>query len=89
MGFIDTAIGAVLRGAVHAYRYVLQPVFPAGGCRFHPTCSEYALDAIDAHGAWRGGRLAVMRILRCHPWGRAGLDPVPPAEGAGRGRVAG
>lgn len=89
MGILENAIATVMRGAVYAYRYVLQPLFPAGGCRFHPTCSEYALDAIAAHGPWRGGRLAVTRILRCHPWGGAGLDPVPDAEGAGRGRIAG
>ena len=46
-------------------------------CRFQPTCSTYALEAIEAHGAWRGGVLAARRIGRCHPWGGQGWDPVP------------
>ncbi|MGH9607409.1 MAG: membrane protein insertion efficiency factor YidD [Terracidiphilus sp.] len=60
-----------LSPAVHA-------VFP-GGCRYLPTCSEYAAVAIATHGPWRGSALALMRILRCHPFARGGLDPVPPA----------
>jgi putative membrane protein insertion efficiency factor len=47
-------------------------------CRFLPTCSEYARDAIAAHGALRGGLLALRRVLRCHPWSASGYDPVPP-----------
>lgn len=46
-------------------------------CRHLPTCSDYAQEAINRHGVWRGGWLAVSRILRCHPWGTQGLDPVP------------
>ena len=46
-------------------------------CRFHPTCSAYALEALEAHGALRGGVLALRRLGRCHPWGRYGFDPVP------------
>jgi len=49
-------------------------------CRFTPSCSNYALEAIDTHGAWRGLRLATRRVARCHPWGGFGLDPVPPAS---------
>jgi len=74
MGFL----GTLMRFAIKAYRFVLAPVFPAGGCRFQPTCSHYAEDAITHHGALRGGWLAVKRIFRCHPWGEAGHDPVPP-----------
>jgi putative membrane protein insertion efficiency factor len=48
-------------------------------CRFTPSCSNYALEAIETHGAWRGVRLTVRRVARCHPWGGFGLDPVPPA----------
>ncbi len=59
---------------------LIVPVLPAGGCRFHPSCSAYAMDAVESHGAVRGGWLALKRIFRCHPWGRAGLDPVPPVE---------
>lgn len=50
---------------------------PGCGCRFVPSCSEYAREAIELHGVWRGGWLALCRILRCHPWGRWGYDPVP------------
>jgi len=46
-------------------------------CRFHPTCSAYAIEALEQHGALRGGLLAVRRLGRCHPWGRFGFDPVP------------
>jgi uncharacterized protein len=47
-------------------------------CRFLPTCSDYARQAIEIHGAWEGGILATKRICRCHPWGGEGFDPVPP-----------
>ncbi len=66
----------VLRGLVLAYRYTLSP-WLGQGCRFRPTCSEYALDALSLHGAVRGGWLAVRRLARCHPWGGSGWDPVP------------
>lgn len=48
-------------------------------CRYWPTCSAYAIEALEAHGAARGGWLAARRLLRCHPWGRSGFDPVPEA----------
>jgi len=57
----------------------LHMLFPGGGCRFVPSCSEYAAVAIATHGPLRGAGLAVWRILRCHPFARGGLDPVPPA----------
>ena len=67
---------------VRVYRWVLSPmkaaVFgPAGRCRFTPTCSEYALQAVQIHGALRGSALAGLRVCRCHPWGGCGPDPVP------------
>jgi putative membrane protein insertion efficiency factor len=49
--------------------------FLGGHCRFHPTCSQYAIDAINKYGAWRGGWMALKRIARCHPWGGRGYDP--------------
>jgi putative membrane protein insertion efficiency factor len=57
------------------YRVTLGP-FLGGRCRFHPTCSQYAIDALQRHGALRGSRLALRRILRCHPLGGRGYDPV-------------
>lgn len=65
-----------LRGAVRAYQLVLSPVL-GGQCRFYPSCSAYAMDALAAHGAARGGILAARRVLRCHPWNPGGIDLVP------------
>ncbi len=69
--------GGVLQGLIRAYQLLIIPVLPAGGCRFHPSCSTYAIDAIGRHGAGKGVWLAMKRIGRCHPWGGAGPDPVP------------
>ena len=65
--------------AVRAYQLLLAP-FAGGACRFTPSCSAYALEALTAHGVWRGARLAVMRVAKCHPLGPSGIDPVPPAR---------
>jgi len=59
-----------------AYRKVVSPVLPSA-CRFHPTCSRYAADAIERHGSFRGVLLAAKRLARCHPWHPGGFDPVP------------
>ncbi|MFZ0849967.1 MAG: membrane protein insertion efficiency factor YidD [Hyphomicrobiaceae bacterium] len=67
---------AVASGPIHLYRWTLKPLL-GHDCRHLPTCSEYALEAIDRNGAWRGGWLAAARICRCHPWGTHGFDPVP------------
>ena len=73
----------ILIGALRCYQCVVSPVFnavftPMGmGCRFHPTCSQYALEAVRRHGAARGSILALNRVCRCHPWGGCGCDPVP------------
>lgn len=64
---------------VRAYRLLLSP-WVGHGCRFQPTCSAYALEALSRHGALRGGALMVWRVLRCNPWGGAGYDPVPGAD---------
>lgn len=61
---------------IRAYQVLISPLFPPS-CRFTPTCSNYALQAIDSHGVLRGGWLAVKRIGRCHPWNPGGYDPVP------------
>ena len=68
----------ILRGLVRLYQLVLSPVLPPR-CRFLPSCSDYALEALATHGALAGAALAVRRLLRCHPWGGSGYDPVPPA----------
>ncbi len=62
---------------VRAYQMVLRPLMPGNACRFHPTCSEYAIEALNRHGAWRGGLFSIRRILRCHPFARGGIDLVP------------
>ena len=67
----------LLLGLIKAYRYLLSP-FLGPSCRFYPTCSAYAAEAIDTHGALRGSWFAVKRILKCHPWHPGGIDPVPP-----------
>jgi len=70
---------AVLMSAVRAYRFFLSP-WLGSGCRFEPTCSAYALDALDRHGAAVGAALTLGRIARCHPWCDGGSDPVPVAR---------
>ncbi len=61
---------------VRGYQVLLGPLLPAA-CRYVPSCSVYAIDALEKHGPWRGGLLAVRRILRCHPFRPGGYDPVP------------
>lgn len=79
---VIAALGrAVSRGllvAIRAYQFLLSP-WVGGSCRYWPTCSEYAREAVDRHGAARGSYLAVRRLARCHPYGRGGVDPVPEA----------
>ncbi|MDX1498341.1 MAG: membrane protein insertion efficiency factor YidD [Woeseiaceae bacterium] len=66
-----------LLALVGLYRYAISPWLGVN-CRYEPTCSAYALEALKRHGAFRGGALAARRIARCHPWGGSGYDPVPP-----------
>ena len=61
---------------IRFYRAAISPLFPPS-CRYVPTCSAYAMEAIEKYGAWRGGWMAVKRILRCHPFHKGGYDPVP------------
>jgi len=74
--FLAPAARAFAKAPIHLYRTSLKP-FIGWHCRHLPTCSEYALDAIEKNGAWRGAWLALSRLLRCHPWGTHGFDPVP------------
>jgi len=67
---------AIVKAPVHAYRYTLKPLV-GWECRHLPTCSEYAREAVDRHGALHGLALAARRVLRCHPLGSHGYDPVP------------
>ncbi|MEY2906609.1 MAG: hypothetical protein RLZZ408_1080 [Verrucomicrobiota bacterium] len=73
----------LLRIPVHLYRWILSPLLHAlaggtgCGCRFHPSCSAYTLEALETHGSLRGSLLALRRIGKCHPWGDGGFDPVP------------
>ena len=73
----------LLTASLRAYRYWLSP-WLGRQCRFHPSCSQYALEAIETHGAARGAWLALKRLAHCHPWHAGGLDPVPPRLGEGR-----
>jgi uncharacterized protein len=78
---------------IRGYQRWISPMLPPV-CRFYPSCSQYAVEAITAHGPLRGVGLAVRRLLRCHPWHPGGLDPVPPprsgtSDHAGRSNSAG
>ncbi|NDK55158.1 membrane protein insertion efficiency factor YidD [Pontibacter fetidus] len=66
----------LLLGLIWVYRHMISPLKPAT-CRYTPTCSTYALQAVTKHGPFKGGWLALKRIGRCHPWGSSGYDPVP------------
>ena len=67
---------AAMQFLLHGYKRWISPMLPHA-CRFVPTCSEYAMEAVERHGAIRGTALALARLLRCHPLARAGYDPVP------------
>ena len=69
-------IQASLRAALRGYRYAVSPLLPPA-CRFHPSCSAYAEEALERHGVLRGGWLAARRVCRCGPWHPGGCDPVP------------
>ena len=69
-------VRTVLILLVRAYQVTLSPLF-SGCCRFEPSCSNYMIEAIQAHGALKGTLLGIWRLLRCHPFGKSGYDPVP------------
>ena len=72
---------ALIRAVIVGYRTILSPILhtlmPGFGCRFHPTCSEYAIQSLGTHGIIKGGWLALGRLLKCHPFHPGGSDPVP------------
>ena len=76
MKFVKNMTTQLLRGLIHLYRYSLALMLP-GQCRYRPTCSQYGLEALTVHGPIYGSWLTMRRLLRCHPWGRHGHDPVP------------
>lgn len=76
---MSTLLKAVLIAPIRLYQWTIGPMLGVN-CRYAPSCSAYAIEAIDTHGIVRGGWLAARRLLRCHPWGGAGYDPVPAAS---------
>ena len=74
------AVRALLLGLIRLYQVTLSP-WLGRQCRYDPTCSKYAAEALERHGVRRGVWLAAKRLGRCHPWGRSGYDPVPAVEG--------
>jgi len=70
----------VLIALLKAYRFAISPLY-GQVCRYHPSCSAYALEAVTVHGSIKGSWLAMHRVARCNPWSRGGYDPVPPAKG--------
>jgi putative membrane protein insertion efficiency factor len=77
----------MIRLLIRGYQLIVSPALtlllgPGCGCRFQPTCSRYFLEAVETHGALRGGWLGLKRLGRCHPWGGSGFDPVPPGPAA-------
>jgi putative membrane protein insertion efficiency factor len=83
---------ALVRILIRGYQITISPLLSwlvgaSFGCRFSPTCSEYFLQAVEEHGVLRGSFLGVKRLLRCHPWGGSGFDPVPAADSLARSCV--
>ena len=79
MGFADGVsriLGWVITAIIRGYQLCVAPILPPS-CRYYPSCSHYAAEAVERHGPMRGLGLALRRLLRCHPWGGAGYDPVP------------
>ena len=76
-------LNSALRGLIRLYQLGLSPILPPS-CRYLPSCSHYAAEAIAVHGALHGSVLAARRLCRCHPWGGSGYDPVPPPSSSSR-----
>ncbi|MGD0102461.1 MAG: membrane protein insertion efficiency factor YidD [Rhodopila sp.] len=79
---VQVGLAQVGIGAVRVYQWTVRPLI-GSHCRFWPSCSEYAVEALRVHGAARGTVMAAKRILRCNPWHEGGVDPVPGCEGTG------
>ena len=79
---LSAALAVLLSFPIRVYQLAISPWLPSA-CRYQPTCSHYALEALAVHGPWRGLQLAARRIGRCHPWGGFGPDPVPPRSASG------
>jgi putative membrane protein insertion efficiency factor len=76
INLLNKIFSYIFIGLIYFYKTAISPHTPAS-CRFVPTCSQYALEAIKKYGPFKGGWLALRRILRCNPWGKSGYDPVP------------
>lgn len=76
MAFPRKLVQGLLLGLIRTYQYLISP-WLGRRCRFHPSCSEYAVEALHKHGPWRGSWLTVRRVGRCHPFSPGGFDPVP------------
>jgi uncharacterized protein len=91
---LGRVMSATMQGVVRAYQLLFSPLLPPS-CRYLPSCSDYAIEALARHGALRGSFLALRRLSRCHPWGGSGYDPVAggsfakAAETSGHGRACG
>ncbi|MCM2971337.1 membrane protein insertion efficiency factor YidD [Larsenimonas suaedae] len=70
----------VFKKGIRGYQLFISPL-TGPSCRFYPTCSSYALEAISQYGPFKGGWMALKRLSKCHPWHEGGIDPVPPANG--------
>lgn len=76
---VTTIPTKILIVTLQAYKFLVSPLL-GPRCRFYPSCSHYAMEALNAHGAVRGAWLALKRVSRCHPWHPGGIDPVPPRD---------
>ncbi|UCH13093.1 MAG: membrane protein insertion efficiency factor YidD [Bacteroidales bacterium] len=79
LSFLKRLLTIVFIIPIKIYQYTLSPLMPAS-CRHLPTCSQYAIEALKIHGILKGGWLTFRRVIRCHPWGTHGFDPVPPKK---------
>ena len=75
-GTVSLTMRKILILPIRAYQYLISPLLPSS-CRYSPTCSQFAIEALQKHGVFAGGWMAIKRIGRCHPWHEGGYDPVP------------